>query len=86
MLHRIMVPPNARGNVTFIAPEGQYSIEDKVLELDFNGTKKVSWAHMCCLWRSQGAACNMGVIRRQPWLLSIQLCITYSSCIRPAYS
>ena len=39
-MHRIMVPANARGNVTFIAPEGQYSLEDKILELDFNGTKK----------------------------------------------
>ena len=42
MVHRIMVPANARGNVTFIAPEGEYSLEDKVLELDFNGTKKVA--------------------------------------------
>ena len=41
MVHRIMVPPNARGNVTFIAPEGEYSLEDKTLELDFQGTKKV---------------------------------------------
>ena len=41
MKHRIMVPAGARGNVTFIAPEGEYSLEDKVLELDFNGTKKV---------------------------------------------
>ena len=41
LLHRICVPPNARGKVTFIAPEGEYSLEDKVLELDFQGTKKV---------------------------------------------
>lgn len=39
--HRIMVQPNARGNVTYIAPPGQYSLEDKVLELEFGGVKKV---------------------------------------------
>ena len=44
MVHRIMVPPNARGNVTYIAPEGEYSLEDKTLELDFQGTKKVEHA------------------------------------------
>lgn len=35
-----MVQPGARGNVTFIAPAGEYSLEDKVLELEFGGVKK----------------------------------------------
>ena len=39
--HRIMVPPGARGNVTYIAPAGEYTITDKVLELEFGGVKKV---------------------------------------------
>lgn len=39
--HRIMVPPGARGNVTYIAPAGNYTITDKVLELEFGGVKKV---------------------------------------------
>ena len=39
--HRIMVPPGAKGNVTYIAPAGEYSLEDKVLELEFGGVKKV---------------------------------------------
>lgn len=39
--HRIMVPPGARGNVTYIAPAGDYTITDKVLELEFGGVKKV---------------------------------------------
>lgn len=43
LTHRIMVQPNARGNVTWIAPAGEYSLEDKVLELEFGGVKKV-----CC--------------------------------------
>ena len=37
-----MVQPNARGNVTWIAPAGNYSLEDKVLELEFGGVKKVA--------------------------------------------
>jgi len=39
--HRIMVPPGAKGNVTYIAPAGEYCLEDKVLELEFGGVKKV---------------------------------------------
>jgi len=38
--HKIMVPPGARGNVTYIAPAGGYSLTDKVLELEFGGVKK----------------------------------------------
>ena len=41
LTHKMMVPPGARGNVTYIAPAGQYSLEDKVLELEFGDTKKV---------------------------------------------
>ncbi|KAF7732753.1 H(+)-transporting V1 sector ATPase subunit A [Apophysomyces ossiformis] len=35
--HRIMLPPKARGTVTYIAPKGQYTIEDVVLEAEFEG-------------------------------------------------
>ena len=37
--HRIMLPPNARGRITYIAP-GEYDLRDKVIELEFNGVKK----------------------------------------------
>lgn len=40
MDHKVMLPPNARGNISYIAPAGQYSITDKVIELEFGGTKK----------------------------------------------
>ena len=40
MEHRIMVPPNAMGKVTYIAEHGEYSLMDTVLELEFNGEKK----------------------------------------------
>ncbi len=45
--HRIMVPPGARGNVTYIAPAGEYTITDKVLELEFGGVKKVRCSGPC---------------------------------------
>jgi V-type H+-transporting ATPase subunit A len=40
MEHRVMLPPAARGNVTYIAPAGQYTIDDKVIEIEFGGVKK----------------------------------------------
>jgi V-type H+-transporting ATPase subunit A len=40
MQHHIMLPPGARGNVSYIAPAGQYSITDKVIEVEFGGEKK----------------------------------------------
>lgn len=39
--HRMMLPPGARGNVTYIAPAGEYSLTDKVIEVEFGGVKKV---------------------------------------------
>lgn len=38
--HQIMVPPNNMGTITYIAPEGNYSLEDTVLELEFFNQKK----------------------------------------------
>lgn len=40
MEHRIAVPPGAMGKVTYIAPPGHYTIQDTVLELEFQGVKK----------------------------------------------
>lgn len=40
MDHRVMLPPAARGNISYIAPPGQYSLTDKVIEIDFGGEKK----------------------------------------------
>jgi len=37
--HKIMLPPNAMGRVTFIAPAGDYTIAEKVLEIEFQGAK-----------------------------------------------
>ena len=40
MEHRVMLPPQARGNISYLAPTGQYSIDDKVIEIEFGGVKK----------------------------------------------
>lgn len=39
MLHKIMLAPRAMGKITFIAPRGQYTLEDVVITTEFNGTK-----------------------------------------------
>ncbi|MBD4017443.1 V-type ATP synthase subunit A, partial [Xanthomonas citri pv. citri] len=38
--HRIALPPDAMGKITYLAPPGQYSLKDTVLELEFQGVKK----------------------------------------------
>ncbi|GAA5812100.1 hypothetical protein MFLAVUS_005550 [Mucor flavus] len=36
-LHNIMLPPKCRGTITYIAPKGQYNIEETMLETEFEG-------------------------------------------------
>lgn len=38
--HSVLVPPRARGTVTYIAEKGSYTLEDKVIEVEFNGRKQ----------------------------------------------
>ncbi len=37
--HKMMLPPKSRGTVTYIAPPGNYTIKDKILETEFDGEK-----------------------------------------------
>jgi vacuolar-type H+-ATPase catalytic subunit A/Vma1 len=39
MTHKVMLPPNVRGTVSYIAPAGEYNIEEEVIEIDFLGDK-----------------------------------------------
>jgi V-type H+-transporting ATPase subunit A len=39
--HRIMLPPGARGNISYIAPTGHYNIDEEVIEVEFQGAKQV---------------------------------------------
>ena len=38
-LNAVMLPPNARGTVTDLAPPGNYNVNDTVLEVEFEGVK-----------------------------------------------
>jgi V-type H+-transporting ATPase subunit A len=38
--HHLGLPPGAMGKITYIAEEGEYSLEDEVIELEFQGQKK----------------------------------------------
>ncbi|XP_077562052.1 V-type proton ATPase catalytic subunit A-like [Haemaphysalis longicornis] len=37
--HKIMLPPKAKGTITYIAEPGNYTVVDKVLETEFDGEK-----------------------------------------------
>ncbi|KSA02538.1 uncharacterized protein AC631_01713 [Debaryomyces fabryi] len=43
--HKILLPPRARGTITSIAEKGSYTVEDPVLEVEFDG-KKHSYSMM----------------------------------------
>ncbi|KAH8652402.1 V-type proton ATPase catalytic subunit A [Xylariales sp. PMI_506] len=38
-VHKILLPPRARGTITKIAGKGEYTVDEKILEVEFNGTK-----------------------------------------------
>lgn len=38
-VHKILLPPRARGTITKIADKGEYTVDEKILEVEFNGTK-----------------------------------------------
>lgn len=37
VMHRIMVPPKVKGTVKYVAHQGNHTIQDKLLELEFDG-------------------------------------------------
>jgi len=39
IMHSMMLPPKSRGTVTYLAPPGNYTIQDVVLETEFDGVK-----------------------------------------------
>lgn len=38
-VHKILLPPRARGTVTKISSKGSYTVDEKILELEFDGKK-----------------------------------------------
>lgn len=37
--HRILIPPLAKGKITYVASEGNYTVREKILEVEFNNKK-----------------------------------------------
>ncbi|KAI9722989.1 MAG: H(+)-transporting V1 sector ATPase subunit A [Candelaria pacifica] len=37
--HKILLPPRARGTITHVAEKGSYTVDEKILEVEFNGKK-----------------------------------------------
>jgi V-type H+-transporting ATPase subunit A len=37
--HKMMLPPRARGTVTWVASPGHYRVTDKILQIEFDGEK-----------------------------------------------
>ncbi len=37
--HKILMPPRARGTITRIAEKGSYTVDEKILEVEFDGKK-----------------------------------------------
>ena len=37
--HKILLPPRARGTITWLAPEGDYTVDEKIIEVEFDGVK-----------------------------------------------
>lgn len=48
VLHKIIVPPRARGTVSYIAPEGDYNLTENVMEVEFK--KKTHKFQMFQVW------------------------------------
>eukprot|EP00879_Flechtneria_rotunda_P001565 GHRR01001724.1.p1 GENE.GHRR01001724.1~~GHRR01001724.1.p1 ORF type:complete len:616 (+),score=222.24 GHRR01001724.1:185-2032(+) len=45
--HKVMLPPGARGTISYVAPAGDYTVTDEVIEIEFQGQKrKFSMMHM----------------------------------------
>jgi V-type H+-transporting ATPase subunit A len=40
ILHKIMMPPNQKGVVTYLAPAGMYTIYEEIIEVEFNNVTK----------------------------------------------
>lgn len=38
-VHKILLPPRARGTITKIASKGSYTVDEKILEVEFDGKK-----------------------------------------------
>ena len=61
--HRIMLPPNAKGKITYVAPPGNYTVDEKIIEVEFGGEKKK--LHHVTEMARKGAATGRGEAPRE---------------------
>ena len=54
--HRLMVPPKITGRVSYLAPPGEYTIEDVVCEVERVGAGRLALLMFLSAQRRQGAA------------------------------
>lgn len=40
VIHKLMLPPGQRGTITYLKPRGNYTIEEDVIEIEFEGERK----------------------------------------------
>ena len=65
-----MLPPKARGTVTYIAPPGNYTVKDKIMETEFDGEKtEYTLKQVCaCIYKLEPGMAN---IVKEPTSISI---------------
>ena len=60
MILQVLLPPKARGTVTYLAPPGNYTIKDKILETEFDGQKtEYTLMQVCFLFLCKWAGANI---------------------------
>jgi V-type H+-transporting ATPase subunit A len=37
--HKILLPPRVQGKVSYIAPDGNYTLDDQIIEIEYDGKK-----------------------------------------------
>jgi V-type H+-transporting ATPase subunit A len=86
--HRIMLPPGAMGKVKYIAEKGNYTLEDNMIELDFQGT--VTGYTMMQTWpvrmprpASEKLASDTPLLTGQRVLDSLFPCVQGGTCAIP---
>jgi vacuolar-type H+-ATPase catalytic subunit A/Vma1 len=61
-----MLPPNARGTITYIAPSGHYTVNDEVIEIEFQGARRKYTMKQLWPVRAVWAAPPQGAPRQAP--------------------
>jgi len=86
--HEIMLPPRARGTISYIAPKGSYTIEENILEIEFGGeTSKFSMLQNWPVRQSRPVAeklaANYPLLTGQRVLDALFPCVLGGTCAIP---